>query len=109
MLYYTIYVALIRYFTQPYLPSSAQKQIAPALDYIAANYTDLEIKIGTLAEISGISEGHFRRLFKNIFSVSPAQYIRNLRIKYAQQLLQHGNQTIANIAELSGFENAFYF
>ena len=106
---YTIYASLIQYFSMPYLPASSKKQIAPALDYISENYTNPEINIHTLSEISGISEGHFRRMFKNMFSVSPNQYIRNLRIQYARQLLQYGTQNIATIAELTGFQNAFYF
>lgn len=106
---YDLYSAMIQYFSQPYLPSVARSQIAPAVNHLIANYTNPDLKITDLAEMSGLSEGHFRRLFKNVYAVSPAQYIRNLRIKYAQHLLQYGNQSIASIAELSGFQNAFYF
>ena len=106
---YTIYSSLIQYFSLPYLPASSKKLIAPALDYISENYTNPEITLHTLAQISGISEGHFRRLFKNMFSVSPNQYIKNLRIQNARQLLQYGTQTVTTIAELTGFQSTFYF
>lgn len=106
---YTIYASLIQYVNQPYLSAASGNQLAPALEYISANYTNPELNIHHLAELSGISDGHFRRLFKSVFSSSPNQYIRDLRIKYARQLLQYGTQSVAGIAELAGFQNAFYF
>ena len=83
--------------------------LAPALEYIYANYTVQNITIGKLAELCGISEPYLRRLFSKSFSVSPSVYIRNMRIKYAAELLVTGEYSVTEAAVLSGFSDTAYF
>ena len=53
--------------------------INDALDYINKNYMDSGLRIETLAERCGLSETHFRRVFKEQTNMSPseAQYLDN--------------------------------
>ena len=87
----------------------AQDKLAPALLYIEKKYTQETIPISTLAELSKVSEPYLRRLFHTAFSVSPAIYIRNMRIKYAKELLRSGECSVTDAAILSGFNDAAYF
>ena len=85
------------------------ERLRPALEYIKDRYTREEIPMSHLAALCGISEPYLRRLFHRAFSVSPAVYVRNLRIRYAQELLQSGESSVADVAMLSGFNDVSYF
>ena len=62
-----------------------------------------------MAEFVHISAGYLRSLYKNIFDVTPEQDILRARIEKAKSLLSLTDKTIAQISELSGFENENYF
>jgi len=83
--------------------------LAPALEYINANYTSENISLSHLAALCGISEPYLRRLFRGAFSVPPAVYMRNMRIKYAKELLRSGEYSVTDAAILSGFNDTAYF
>lgn len=83
--------------------------LAPALRYINENYVGESISVSHLAWLCGISEVYLRRAFQNVFSVSPAVYIRNRRICYAKELLQTEEYSVADVAMLSGFNDTAYF
>ena len=92
--------------------SSAQRSLqilAPALEYIKENYTNENIPLSRLASICNISQPYLRKLFQNAFSVSPAVYMRNLRIKYAKELLSSGEYSVTDAAMLAGFNDISYF
>ena len=84
-------------------------RLAPAMKYINENYTAETISIGKLAELCGVSQPYFRRMFAKATSLSPAVYIRNLRIGYAKELLQTGDYSVTDAAMLAGFSDASYF
>lgn len=77
-------------------------QILSAIDYIHKNYAD-NIKIATLAEICGISETHFRRVFHAGTDLSPTDYINLVRIQHACELMKKSADPMDIIAEKSGF------
>ena len=52
---------------------------------------------------------YLRKLFNIAFSVSPSNYIRNMRINYAKELLCTGEYSITSVAALSGFNSVVYF
>ena len=84
-------------------------KIAPAIDHIRENYTTDSIKIAFLASLCGISEVALRKQFQKEFALSPAVYIRNMRIKYAKELMSNQDTSIADVAMLSGFNDISYF
>lgn len=62
------------------------------------------------AQRLSMSLGHFRRLFKSETGLSPLQYLLELRVQFAANLLiADNNLSISEIAEKSGFEDNFYF
>ena len=88
---------------------SSIAKISPAIAYIRENYTTDSIKIAHLADICGISEVALRKQFQKEFAISPAVYIRNMRIKYAKELMRNRDASIADVATLSGFNDISYF
>lgn len=106
---YKIYALVIQNELVPYVPKAKQQALNKAIKEIADNFSNPDLSINELANISQISEGHFRRLFKSVYHVSPIQYIKTMRINYAKTLLMLHNHTIDEIAKLSGFSNIYYF
>ena len=84
-------------------------KIKTAIDYIHTHYRNSEIDISYLAQMCCISETYFRKLFKMIYEVSPKQYILNLKLEIASQLLQSQFYTINEVSDKSGFNDVKYF
>ena len=91
-----------------YLPDAKYQRIAAAVDYINKNYCS-QIKISTLAEISGVSTRYFGELFSAFFGVAPKEYIIRMRLESAKNLLISSDIPISEIAEVCGFSDVYYF
>ena len=79
------------------------------IGYIAENYTKT-IELFKLSEISGFSEGHLCRAFKEYTHMRPIEYVTFLRIETAKSYLwSHPNASIASVARSIGYENSVYF
>jgi transcriptional regulator GlxA family with amidase domain len=58
-----------------------------------------------LAQVSGVSEAHFARSFKQAFGVPPHRYLLTRRIERATALLRDTDQPITEIAFQTGWES----
>lgn len=83
--------------------------LQPALQYIERHYTDADLSIAELAEQCCISEVYFRRLFGKQYGQSPKQFLTELRINRARQLLSGGGLKIAAVAEQCGYAGPYHF
>lgn len=52
---------------------------------------------------------YFRKLYKDLYGISPIRAIMNLRIDKAKALLDSGYFSVKKIAGKCGFENEKYF
>lgn len=80
------------------LPTYRLQQV---LDYIHS-YLDRPLQLAELAEISGMSQYYFSRVFKQSIGVAPYQYVLQQRMEKAKELLQQRKYTVAEIALLVG-------
>lgn len=83
--------------------------LAAAISYIENNYTDPTLSNVRLAADANISEVYLRKLFSEELGTTPKQYVINIRIKKAKQLLCESTDTISDIAEQCGFTNSYHF
>lgn len=67
------------------------------------------ISVDDLAEVSGYSRYHFSRLFSASQGISPAAFVKDLRLKHAERLLQTELMSVKEIADACGFEDDSYF
>ena len=67
------------------------------------------VSTAQLCKVSGLCPTQLRLYFKKITGRTPVDYKNFECIKKAQQQLLQTNLTVSRIAELLGFENAFYF
>ena len=61
--------------------------------------------VGRLARVSGVSEAHFARSFKQAFGVPPHRYLLTRRIERATALLRDTDLSITEIAFQTGWES----
>lgn len=89
--------------------SHTQNPLYPVISYLEKNISNPEISNDFLSQKLGISEVYLRKLFTTHYGISPKQYIIDMRIQKAKQLLENSAQTITNIAEECGFTSVYYF
>lgn len=80
-----------------------------ALRMIESNFCDPSVTNAKLAEECNMSEVYFRKLFTEHFGNSPKQFIIDLRIQKAKQLLSEGLLSVSLISESCGFANPYHF
>ena len=78
------------------------------LDYIQSNYTR-QIGNGELAGILHLSEDRFNHLFKESMGMAPLQYINEVRLKKAMNLLKKKEGNVAEVADSVGFSDYNHF
>lgn len=82
--------------------------ISPALDYMEQNYMQ-QFPMDHLAELCHWSPTHFRRVFHEIMGTSPLDYLNNVRIARACNLLRSTEDSILDISEAVGFHSVSSF
>lgn len=80
-----------------------------AVHLIDHAYCDPTLTNAKLAAECQISEVYFRKLFTKHFGVSPKQFVIDVRLQKAKQLLSEGALSVAEISEQCGFSNAYHF
>ena len=83
--------------------------IRNAIAYIRYNFRDPTISIAKIASAVCLSPNYFGTIFKKHMNENCLSYIRNMRLKYANVLLQSAQLTIAEIAEKCGYSTIPYF
>ena len=79
-----------------------QAKISNALHYVGKHYHE-HVSAEMLADKCGLSETHFRRVFRNIMNMSPMEYVNLVRIQTACNLMVRTDATIEEIAMKTGF------
>lgn len=75
-----------------------------ALDYIHENFRK-DIDISRIAENTGLSYSHLRRIFKEETGVNITSYVNQIRIDESKSLLSQTKMTIREIALALGYNN----
>lgn len=86
-----------------YLPD-----IKLATDFIKKNISN-RITLSDISSSVHLSPTFFHSVFKDIKGTTPLDYLLNLRISKAKQLLKQSSLSLAEIALLCGFESQSYF
>ena len=84
------------------------ESIQNAAKYIFENYGK-DISLQEAADIAGIRDTYFSRLFQEITGYGFKEYLLNIRIQHAQEMLRAGKLKITQIALACGFSDGNYF
>lgn len=78
------------------------QEMEQVLAYVLAHYAE-KLRVEELAGLLHLSVSQFDRKFKQVFHMTPQQYLVRVRINAATQALVHSDRTIAEIADQTGF------
>lgn len=92
-----------------YLAGLKKQRIQPGLDYLESHYHDFSLNIDTLAEVCGVSQVYFRKLFTEVYGMPPKKYMNLIRMTKAKELLLTKEVTVQQVAEEVGFHDVYSF
>jgi len=90
------------------LAESSTNQISDTIKYIMNNY-NRPFRIEDLAEIANLSVSSFHRQFKEVTTMSPIQFQKQLRLQEARRLLVTESTEATDIAFRIGYESPSQF
>ena len=67
------------------------------------------VSVEELADMYKMSKGHFIRLFRSYFGVTPYRYRIEKQIEVARMLLSYSHLTVSGVAARVGFDDPLYF
>jgi AraC-like DNA-binding protein len=83
-------------------------QLEKAAAFIRERCGD-EISAEGASEVAGLSPGHFRKLFGVHYGCSPREYLRQVRINEAKNLMRSSSLNLTEIAQRVGFATVHSF
>lgn len=78
------------------------------MDYINANF-DKELSMHDIASGLHMSESHFSRIFKKKIGTNFLEYITDLRMNKAREMLLHTDMRVYEVSLSVGYQDARYF
>lgn len=79
-----------------------------SLKYIHTNIKQ-NFSVKELAEMEFLSPSRYREVFRETTGLSPLEYILRQRIHHACELIEQGDLSLSQVAELCGFTDRLYF
>lgn len=90
------------------LSNVVEENLYRVIHYFESHLSE-QISLSKMAEISGYSQYHFARTFKQLTSHTPLQYLTKLRIRQAKRLLIETRLTTEEVLSACGFSSYSYF
>ena len=90
--------------------SSVEKEtLKKAIALMKRRISDPDLSVSDLCAAVCISESQLRRLFHQELGRSPMQYLNELRMAQAKNMLMQGDVSIGEVAEFCGYSTLYYF
>lgn len=102
---FSIFYGMLHRLSSDKLPTLLEN----AIRVIGNEYGNPTLTNAQIANACQISEVYLRKLFSQYLATSPKQYIIDLRLQRAKQLLSEGALNVMNISESCGFSNPYHF
>ena len=77
--------------------------------YLQHNYMACDISLDSVSAMLNLSASYFSALFKRTFQVNFLDYLTELRMEAAKDLLRDPLRSTAEVAGMVGYESANYF
>lgn len=83
--------------------------IRAATNYIKSNYRDNDLSLQVIADKIGTNASYLSRLFYQNIGMTYTDYVSDIRINKAKDLLIENQYSVGQIFEIVGFSNSKYF
>lgn len=94
---------------QPKVMDMDQAFMQKVMSFMEENMDNPELEIDDFASHTGMSRTLFYRKLKSIVGVTPVEFVREIRIKRAVQLMDSSAYNFSQIAYMTGFTDPKYF
>jgi len=84
------------------------KRLSLAREWIHANYAS-PLPLESMAEKAQLNRQHFLRMFRGCFGITPHQYLMDVRLASARELLTGTTEPVSAICRMTGFESPASF
>ena len=91
------------------MKSPDEKLLERIMQVINKNISNADLSVDFIADEVGISRVHLHRKMKELTGQTPHDFIRNIRLKQAANLLANQNVNITEVMYACGFNNAASF
>ena len=86
-----------------------EKLMEKAVEAVKRNIDNPEYSVVDLSTDVGMSKTQLNRKMQSVVGMTPLQFIRSIRLKRAAQLLRTTSYSVAEVADLAGFNTLKYF
>lgn len=86
----------------------SSQQLAKIRQHVV-DYVDTPISVADLADVAGVKQFEFPRVFRSSVGITPYQYILQERVDWAEHLLQSTDMSLAEISYTAGFSSQSHF
>ncbi|MBR6078168.1 MAG: response regulator, partial [Paludibacteraceae bacterium] len=93
----------------PQIQSSDERLLEKLINYINENLSNPDLTSDDLAREAGLSRTHLYRKLKELTNQSATNYIRNIRLMKAAELLRQNKMNISEVAYSVGFRTPKHF
>ncbi|WJH34454.1 AraC family transcriptional regulator [Paenibacillus sp. CC-CFT747] len=93
---------------EPAGSSSRHDWVSRSMEYMEQHFTE-PLSVEQLAQMAGIQRSYFSTAFKERTGMSPAQYLRHLRMEMGVQLLKTTKLSVTEVALSTGYPELFAF
>lgn len=108
MYYAELLILITRYMDENILPVCNNYAMKRAITFVRSHYKE-DISVSIIAEEAGIGERHLRNLFVKYLNLSPLEYLNQIRINKAVELLRNTEKSVKEVCFECGFKSPQYF
>lgn len=95
--------------SQPQIVSFDEQFMQQVMEVMEKQMDNSEFTIDEFAQDLGMGRTVFYQKLKAIIGLSPVDFIREMRIKRAKQLIDSGEYNVSSVAYMTGFNDPKYF
>lgn len=89
--------------TEEQVVSADQQLIDRATEYVEKRLSDPDLSVEALSEALGMSRVNMYKRILSVTGTTPSEFIRNIRLRHAEQLLREGCMNVSEVAYKVGF------
>ena len=87
---------------------SASNPVSAVLEYVRSHLSEL-LTVADMADLVRLSPSAFAHLFRDVTGRSPYQFVKEMRLDRARELLVDGDFTVARISKEVGYASVSHF